>query len=337
MKRRVKAYAATEVGSSLEPFEYDLGDLGEREVDIDITYCGICHSDLSMIDNDWGLSKFPLVPGHEIVGRVAAIGERVTNLKVGQQVGVGWFTKACQGCVPCLSGDQNMCTSSESTIVGRHGGFADKIRVDASWTIPVPEKIDLASAGPLFCGGITVFNPIVQHGVCPTHRVGVVGIGGLGHMAVKFLKAWGCEVTAFTSSESKYQEVKELGAHHVVNSRDPKALDGIAGSLDFILVTVNVGLDWNQYLNALGRRGHLHFVGGVLEPLNVSVFSMLGSQKSISASPLGSPTTVFEMLDFCERHKISPITQQYPLAKVNDAIEDLKGGRARYRLVLKCR
>jgi uncharacterized zinc-type alcohol dehydrogenase-like protein len=194
--------------------------------------------------------------------------------------------------------------------------------------------LDAATAGPLFCGGITVFAPIANFGVRPTDRVGVVGIGGLGHLAVRFLVAWGCEVTAFTSSSSKRQEALALGAHHVVTSTDPAELKSLAGRFDFILVTANVPLPWQSYLAALAPRGRLHFVGAVLEPIPIPAFSLIGGEKRISGSPLGSPATVADMLDFCARHRIAPTVERFPFRKINDAIEHLREGRARWRVVL---
>jgi uncharacterized zinc-type alcohol dehydrogenase-like protein len=304
-------------------------------VEIAVDYCGICHSDLSMLQNHWGMTQFPLVPGHEISGRVVAVGPDAKKVKVGDRVGVGWFSGSCMSCHDCLSGDHNLCAGHEGVIVGRHGGFADRVRAHWAWAVPIPEGVDPAKAGPLFCGGITVFNPIVQCGVQPTDRVGVVGVGGLGHLAIQFLNKWGCEVFAFTSSEDKKAELLKMGAHHVVNSKDPEQLKPLARSLDFIMVTANVPLDWNAYIDTLSPRGRLHFVGAVLEPLNIGVFPLLLGQRSVSASPLGSPATTAQMLDFCARHAISPITESFPMSKVNDALARLESGKARYRIVLK--
>jgi uncharacterized zinc-type alcohol dehydrogenase-like protein len=332
---KIKAYAATSPGAALTPFEFDPGPLGDEQVEIAVDYCGLCHSDLSMLQNQWGMTQFPLVPGHEISGRVVAVGADAKKVKVGDRVGVGWFSGSCMSCHDCLSGDQNLCAGNEGVIVGRHGGFADRVRAHWAWAVPIPEGVDPAKAGPLFCGGITVFNPIVQCGVQPTDRVGVVGVGGLGHLAIQFLNKWGCEVFAFTSSEDKKAELLNMGAHHVVNSRDPEQLKPLARSLDFIMVTANVALDWNAYIDTLSPRGRLHFVGAVLEPLNIGVFPLLLGQRSVSASPLGSPATTAQMLDFCARHSIAPITESFPMSKVNDALARLESGKTRYRIVLK--
>jgi uncharacterized zinc-type alcohol dehydrogenase-like protein len=335
MSEAIKSYAITAKGAALQPFEYSPGPLRDEQVEIAVDYCGICHSDLSMIDNEWGMTNYPLVPGHEVAGRVVAAGDHVKGVKVGQRVGLGWFSESCMSCAPCLSGDHNLCATLEQTIVGRHGGFANRVRAHWAWTVPLPDALDARSAGPLFCGGITVFNPIVQFGVRPTDRVGVIGIGGLGHMALQFLAHWGCEVTAFTTSDSKRDEAMKLGAHKVVNSRDDAQLKKIAGSLDFVLSTVNASIPWDAILGSLGPRGRLHLVGAVLQPIPVAAMSLIMAQKSISGSPLGSPATTAKMLDFCTRHQIAPVIETFPMSRVNDALERLRSGKARYRIVLE--
>ena len=331
----INAYAALAANQPLEPFQYDPGALKAHEVEIKVSHCGICHSDLSMLNNEWGMTQYPFVPGHEIVGTIDAVGEAVTHLSVGQVVGLGWHSNYCHHCMSCLSGDQNLCATAQGTIVGRHGGFADKVRADASAVIPLPEGMDIASAGPLFCGGITVFNPLKQFDVKPTDKVAVIGIGGLGHLAVQFLHAWGCEVTAFTSSASKIQEALDLGADHTLDSHNPDELTAAAGRFDFIISTVNVKLDWPSYMNTLKPKGRLHFVGATLEPLNISAFSLITAQRSVSGSPVGSPATIKQMLDFAKQHEIQPIVEFYDFKDVNAALERLASGKARYRVVLK--
>ncbi|UTW50135.1 NAD(P)-dependent alcohol dehydrogenase [Bacterioplanoides sp. SCSIO 12839] len=331
----IKAYAATEAGGELKPFEYDPGPLADHDVEIDVEYCGICHSDLSMLNNEWGITQYPFVPGHEVAGKISAVGKHVSKFNVGDRVGLGWHAGYCNDCQTCTEGDHNLCSSVQGTIIGRHGGFADKVRAQATSVVALPEGLDSEQAGPLFCGGITVYNPMVQFDVKPTARVGVVGIGGLGHLALQFLNAWGCEVTAFTSSEAKRQEALELGAHHTLDSRDSEALKAAAGSFDLILSTVNVSLDWNGYINTLKPRGRLHLVGAVLEPVAVSVFALMGGQRSISSSPVGSPAVIAQMLDFAERHDIAPKVEVFDMADVNKAIEHLENGSPRYRVVLR--
>jgi uncharacterized zinc-type alcohol dehydrogenase-like protein len=331
----IKAYAADKASGELKPFEYDPAPLGPNDVEINIEYCGICHSDLSMLDNEWGMTAYPLVPGHEVVGKVSALGENVTHLKEGQTVGLGWFSSSCMHCEHCNSGDHNLCQLNESTIVARHGGFADRVRCHSQWAVPIPDGVDVIGAGPLFCGGITVFNPIREFDVKPTDRVAVVGIGGLGHLALQFLNKWGCEVTAFTSSDAKAEEARRFGAHHIVNSRDDGDIEKAAGSFDMVMVTANVPLNWGLYINSLRPRGRLHFVGAVLEPVPVAAFSLISGQKQVSGSPLGSPARMAEMLEFCKRHHIKPQSQLYPMSRVNDALAQLRAGNARYRIVLQ--
>lgn len=335
MTTAIRAYAAKQQGGVLAPFEYDPGPLHAEDVEIRVEHCGICHSDLSMLDNEWKRSSYPLVPGHEVVGTIIAAGEQVKGLQLGQRVGLGWFATSCMHCGQCMSGDHHLCSTSKPTIVGRHGGFAERVRCHWGWAVPLPAGLDHAKAGPLLCGGITVFTPIAEFGVKPTHRVGVVGIGGLGHLAIKFLNKWGCEVTAFTSSEAKRVEAMQLGAHTVVASNDKAALKKIAGRLDFIIVTVNVALDWAAYLSTLAPHGQLHFVGAVPDPLNVTPGALIGKQKSISGSPVGSPTRTATMLEFCARHGIAPAIEEFPMSRVNEAMEHLRAGKARYRIVLR--
>ena len=331
----VKGYAATEPGGELKAFEYELGPLGDHQVDIKVEYCGICHSDLSMLDNDFGLTQYPFVPGHEIVGRVDAIGAKAKGVTVGQRVGLGWYAGSCMTCEWCMSGNHNLCPSHEMTIIGRHGGFADKVRAEAALVVPLPEQIEAETAGPLFCAGITVFNPLVQLDIKPTDRVGVIGIGGLGHMALRFVDAWGCEVTAFSTSPEKEAEAREFGADHFVNSRDPKALEEIAGSFALILSTVSASLDWNAYIAALRPKGRLHIVGVVPQPVSVEVLPMLLGQKSVTYSSGGSPATTAKMLEFAVRHRIQPTIETFKFSQINDAMEKLRNGKPRYRLVLK--
>lgn len=331
----IKAYAVQAPNSKLAAYEYDAGPLGRNEVEIAVDYCGICHSDLSMLNNEWGMSSYPLVAGHEVVGRISAVGEGVSHLSTGQVVGLGWHAGYCQVCSSCGSGDQNLCTKAEGTIIGRHGGFADKVRAKAASVVPLPEGMDAKTAGPLFCGGITVFNPLVQFDVKPTDKVAVIGIGGLGHIALQFLRAWGCEVTAFTSSEAKTTEAKKLGAHDCLNSRSDSEIEQAAGRFDFIISTVNVKLDWDLYLSTLKPKGRLHFVGATLEPLDLNVFSLIMAQRSVSGSPVGSPATIAKMLEFAVQHNIKPVVEMFKFEQINEAIAHVASGKARYRVVLE--
>lgn len=330
----IRAWAAKEASGAFELAEYDPGPMKADDIEIAVESCGLCHSDMSLYEDEWGVTKFPFVGGHEVVGTISRIGDAVTTLKVGDKVGVGWFSRSCLTCDPCMHGDHNMCRTAEQIAVGRNGGFAEAVRVQASWANTLPEDLKPEDAGPLFCGGITVFNPLVQFDVRPTDKVGVIGIGGLGHLALQFLNAWGCEVTAFTSTGAKADEAKALGAHRVVNSRDDDAIQAEAGKYDFILSTVASDLNWSLYINALGPRGRLHTVGVPPKPLAAHAAQLLGNQRSISGSPLGSPATIRQMLDFCARHQISPKVERMPMSKIGEAFEKLKNGSPRYRIVL---
>ena len=330
----VHAWAARSAGAALEAFTYDAPAMGPDEVEVKVEHCGICHSDLSMRNNEWGITAYPFVGGHEAIGRVSALGEAVKGLELGQRVGVGWNVSSCMHCGSCLSGHQHLCANVQATIVHHHGAFADRVRTHWGWAIPIPDGVDATAAGPLLCGGITVFAPLLNHGIKPTDRVGVVGIGGLGHMALKFYRAWGCEVTAFTSSEAKREEALKLGAHRVVSSRDAGAMQGIAHSLDFLIDTVNVPLDWPAILGTLAPRGRLHVVGAVLEPIPVPAMSLIMGEHSISGSPTGSRGAIDAMLAFAARHQIAPQVEHFPMRQVNEALAHLEAGKARYRIVL---
>lgn len=330
----INAYAAMSPGEKLTPYTFDPGELGENEVEISVKYCGICHSDISMIDNEWGMSSYPLVAGHEVVGIINQIGKEVSQFHVGQVVGLGWYADYCESCEQCHNGDENLCSDLTGTIVSHHGGFADKVRANANSVIALPENMDMESVGPLLCGGVTVFNPLVQFDIKPTDKVAVIGIGGLGHIALQFLNAWGCEVTAFTS-KNKLQEALDMGAHFSVDSRDETAMSLLPRKFDMILSTVNVKLDWNLYLSKLKPKGRLHFVGATLEPLDLRVFNLTEAQRSVSGSDTGSMQTSNVMLEFAQRHGVKPVIDRYPFEQINEAIDKLRKGDVRYRIVLE--
>ncbi|HUB24633.1 MAG TPA: NAD(P)-dependent alcohol dehydrogenase [Tepidisphaeraceae bacterium] len=328
-----KAWVAREAKQPMVPDMVDLGPLGSEEVEVAVEHCGLCHSDLSVFNNDWGVSQYPAILGHEVTGRITAVGPNSKGLAVGQRVGVGWYSGSCMHCRQCLSGSQHLCPEAQGTILGHRGGFASHVRAHWAWTVPLPESLDMTEAGPLLCGGITVFSPLVMHAK-PTGRVGIIGIGGLGHMAVKFASAYGCEVTAFTSSESKFDEARGFGAHHVVSSKDSDGIKALAGSFDLLISTVNVTMDWDALIGSLGPNGRLHVVGVVPEPIPVGSFPMIAQQRSMGGSPTGSPVGIATMLDFAARHKVLPQTEHFPMSKINDAFARLQSGKARYRIVL---
>ena len=331
--RPYKAWVARAAKRPMVLETVDLGPLGAEDVEVAVEHCGLCHSDLSVFNNDWGISQFPAVLGHEVVGRITAIGPNIKARRVGQRVGVGWFSGSDMYCRQCLSGNHHLCPQAQATIIGHRGGFASHVRANWAWTLPLPEKLNFADAGPLLCGGITVFNPLAMHAK-PTDRVGIIGIGGRGHMAVKFAAAYGCDVTAFTSSESKFDEAKGFGANHVVSSKDSAAIKKRAGSFDLLISTVNAPLDWDALVNTLGPNGRLHLVGAVLEPIPISAFALILQQRAVSGSPTGSPAAIETMLDFAARHGIAPQTEHYPMSQINDAFARLESGKARYRIVL---
>lgn len=335
MSEKIKAFAAHEPRGKFEPFEFEAGELGSEQVEIKVSHCGICHSDLSMLNNDWGMTQYPFVGGHEAVGEVVALGENTKGLAIGDKVGLGWNSATCGHCDNCISGFQINCPTLEGTIVERHGGFADRVRCNWDWAIKIPDEMDVAKAGPLFCGGITVFNPFVQNEIKPTDKVGIVGIGGLGHLALQFADKWGCEVTAFSTSPDKADEAKKLGADLIADTRSETELEKLAGKFDMILTTVNQPLNWQLYFNALAPKGKLHVVGAVLEPITAVSFNLIMGQKSLTGTATGSPAVVRKMLEFCARHNIETVTENFKMSEINDAFEHLENGKPRYRIVLE--
>jgi alcohol/geraniol dehydrogenase (NADP+) len=303
-------------------------------VEIEITHCGICHSDIHLISNDWGISQYPFIPGHEVVGKVAAVGSGVRSLAVGDRVGLGWQANSCGECEWCTRGMENLCAASEPTCVHRHGGYADRVRANARFVIPIPDALESEHAAPLLCGGITVYNPIRTHNINPSSRVGIVGIGGLGHLGIQFARTFGAEVTAFSSSTGKEEEARALGAHRFVNTRESKAMKEVAGKMDFILSTVNADQEWGVYIQALRPTGTLCFVGVPPAPIVVQPFPLVAGMRSITGNPIGSPYRLKEMLDVAARHGVKAQTERFAMAKANEAIEKVKKNKVRYRAVL---
>jgi uncharacterized zinc-type alcohol dehydrogenase-like protein len=329
----IHAYAAHSPKGALQPFVYEPAPLGPHDIEIRIGHCGICHSDVHLVDGDWGMGTYPMVPGHEIVGTVAAAGPEVRQLEIGARVGVGWQRGACLACEACGAGDENLCPENVATCVGHHGGFADRVRLDGRFAFPVPEGLASEDAAPLLCGGVTVYSPL-RRWVKPAMRVGVVGIGGLGHLALQFARAMGCEVTAVSSSPDKEEEARGFGAHRFLATREKTALRAAAGSLDFVLSTAFVPQDWSGLLGALRPNGVLCFVGAPAEPLRLHVGAILGGQKTLTASAIGGRPAIREMLEFAARHGVAAKTQVRPLAEADAALDETRKGRARYRIVL---
>jgi alcohol/geraniol dehydrogenase (NADP+) len=326
--------AAHAAGAELLTLRYDPGKLGTQEVEIAITHCAICHSDIHLISNDWGISQYPFIPGHEIVGTIDAMGSDVRSLEIGQRVGLGWQSNSCGQCEWCLSGQENLCPASEGTCVHRHGGYADRVRANARFVVPIPAALESEQAAPLLGAGITVYNPMRINNINPSSRVGVVGIGGLGHLAIQFARVFGAQVTAFSTSLAKEAEAHTLGAHHFVNSRESKAMKEVAGSLDFLISTVNADQDWGGYLQTLRPNGTLWFVGVPPSPVSVHAFPLISGLRTVGGSPVGSPFRIREMLDVAARHGVKATTEHFPMASANEAIDKVKKGKVRYRAVL---
>jgi uncharacterized zinc-type alcohol dehydrogenase-like protein len=321
-------------GAQLVPYRYEPGELKANEVEVRISHCGVCHSDIHLIDNDWGISKYPFIPGHEIVGTVEAVGSDVKDRTVGERVGIGWQADSCGVCEWCRQGAEQLCANAQPTCVGRNGGYADSVRVNSRFAIPVPEVLVSESVAPLLCGGITVFAPMRRHGVNPSSRVGVVGIGGLGHLALQFAKTFGAEVTALSTSIDKEAEARKMGADHFVNTRDMAELKKIAGSFDFLLSTASADQEWQALMNSLRPKGTLCVVGVPPSPIAIQGFPLVNGQRAVVGSNTGSPQDLHEMLDVAARHGVKAITERFPMAKANDAIAKVKKSKVRYRAVL---
>jgi alcohol/geraniol dehydrogenase (NADP+) len=330
----IHGLAVHAAGAQLVAYKYDPGPLKANEVEVRISHCGVCHSDVALIDNDWGNSKYPFIPGHEIVGTVSAVGADVRDRKVGERVGIGWQADSCGICEWCRQGDEHLCAQAQPTCVGRNGGYADSVRVHSKFAVPVPEALESENAAPLLCAGITVYAPMRNHGVRPSSRVGIVGIGGLGHLGLQFAKAFGAEVTALSTSKDKEAEALEMGADYFVNTRDTAELKKIAGSLDFVLSTVSADQDWQALLSSLRPKGTLCVVGVPPSAISLQAFPLIGGQKTVSGSNTGSPRDLHEMLDVAARHGVKAITERFAMAKANDAIAKVKKSKVRYRAVL---
>jgi uncharacterized zinc-type alcohol dehydrogenase-like protein len=330
----IHGLAVHAAGAQLVPYRYEPCELKANEVEVKISHCGVCHSDIRLIDNDWGISKYPFIPGHEIVGTVSAAGAEVRNLTVGQRVGIGWQADSCGICEWCRQGEEQLCASAQPTCVGRNGGYADAVRVNSKFAIPVPTALESENAAPLLCAGITVYSPLRDHEVRPSSRVGIVGIGGLGHLAIQFAKAFGAEVTALSTSKDKEAEALKLGAHHFVNTRDTGELKKIGGSFDFVLSTVSADQDWQALVNSLRPKGTLCVVGVPPSPIALQAFPLISGKRSVAGSPIGSPHDLSEMLDVAARHGVKAITERFAMAKANDAIARVKKNKVRYRAVL---
>ncbi len=332
-----RVWAAQEAKGQLVSLEIPLPALGSFDTAIKVIHCGICHSDLHLIDNDWRISEYPLVPGHEIIGRVEALGPEVRHLKRGDVVGVGWQSGSCLECHYCHTGRENLCESSGATCVGRVGGFADWHVTDSRFCFKIPDNLVTPGTAPLLCGGATVFSPLCEfvgnRSPWRTH-VGVIGMGGLGHMALKMAQRMGYEVTAFTNSPHKASDLKVLGAHHVVSSNSEADIVKAGRRLDLIISTAPYDLPWNAYLRTLRPDGTLCFVGVPPSPLSIHAMNLLGGRLRVAGSPIAGRARMEEMLEFCSRHGITAQSEVFEAARVNDAIAAVRSGKVRYRAVL---
>lgn len=329
----IHAYAAPSANVPLEPFTYEENGLAPYDADIEISHCGVCHSDLHLVDGDWGNRGFPLVPGHEIIGTVKAVGSEVDEALIGKRVGVGWQRGSCLSCEWCISGQEELCAKSVATCVGNYGGFAERVILDSRFAHVIPDDLDSENAAPLLCAGVTVFSPLLRYATSMS-RVGVMGIGGLGHLALQYANKMGCEVIAFSSSEAKKDEAMELGAHHFVNGRDTDAMKKARKACDVIIATAPANIDWTAYIQALRPNGTLCFVGIPSEPISIPVGRLLGNQQ-VSGSSIGGRHAMREMLDFSARHNIVAWTEKLPMDSVNAALDRLRENDVRYRFVLE--
>lgn len=330
----VNCFAALAAKTELKAFQYDSDECGATEVEIAITHCSICNSDIDLIDNTWGFTSFPLVAGHEIVGTISRLGADVRNLSIGQRVGVGWQRNACFTCEQCLNGDSHLCPVLEATCVGHPGGFGESIKINNQFVFPVPDGLKSESAAPLFCAGITVYSALRHYDITSGMNVGVIGIGGLGHLAVQYTKALGCEVTAFSSSPDKEEEVIELGANRFICSSDSGLMEQMHGKLDFIISTVSADIDWNSYLLILKPKGLLCLAGFPENLLSISAPLLIAGQKSICGNPIGNPAMIKEMLEFSVINNIQAKTEIFSMENINEAIEKVRKNKIRFRAVL---
>ena len=337
-----KAYSAASATSPLESDKINRRDTNETDVQIEILFCGICHSDLHTVRNEWSEvmpAVYPVVPGHEIVGKVTAVGSSVTKYQLGDLVGVGCLVDSDHTCPSCEANMEQFCpegvftyNSPDKHLGGvTYGGYSESIVVDESFVLKVPENLDLAGVAPLLCAGITTYSPMRHWGVGEGKKVGVVGLGGLGHMGVKFARAFGAHVVVFTRTDSKVEDALRLGAHEVVNSRNADEMAKHAGTFDFILDTVSADHDINAYIQLLGLDGNITLVGAPEKPLPVSSFALLFGRKSLSGSLIGGIAETQEMLDFCGKNGITADVEVIPIQQVNEAYERMLNSDVKYR------
>lgn len=330
----VNAYACRMPEAMLEPFDYSFDAIGPRDLAIEISHCGVCHSDVHLIDNDWGVNRYPLVPGHEIVGTVVEVGSKAVGFALGQRVGVGWQRGSCGKCEHCRAGEENVCTRMEATCVGHFGGFASAIRVHSRFCFPIPDAIESELAAPLMCAGVTVFAPLARYGTGKGLRVGIIGIGGLGHLALQFAHHMGAEVVALSSTPEKAGEAREFGADHFIETGDPANLRKERRTLDLLLNTASASIDYPDYLGMLKPGGTLCLVGAPREAIVLPPSVLIGGQKRIAGSSIGGSKAMREMLQFAATHGVRPRVQTLPMGQCNLGVAKVKKNQARFRIVL---
>jgi uncharacterized zinc-type alcohol dehydrogenase-like protein len=338
-----RGYATNGPKDKLEPFSFTRREPGAHDVLLEIDFCGICHSDIHQARGEWGNSVYPMVPGHEIVGHVTRVGPRVTKFKAGDVVGVGCFVDSCRTCSPCREGEEQFCEKHlaftyNSTEMDEktptYGGYSNQIVVDENYVLRIPSSLPPAGAAPLLCAGITTYSPLKRFGVKPGDRVGVVGLGGLGHMGVKIARAMGAEVTVFSTSPRKQEDAKRLGATNFVVSKDPEAMKSVAGRFNVILDTVSGAHDMNAYLNALRRDGTLVVVGVSVEPAPILTFPMIIGRRRMAGSIIGGIRETQEMLDFCGKNNIPSDVEVIAIKDLEKAYDRTVKGDVRYRFVI---
>jgi alcohol dehydrogenase (NADP+) len=338
-----KSYAAQNASSGLAPYSFERRDPRPHDVLIEIQYCGVCHSDIHQVRDEWGGSIYPMVPGHEIVGRVTQVGSHVTKYKVGDLVGVGCMVDSCRECENCKHGEEQYC---EDGFTGTYnsmerdgktiaqGGYSNQIVVDESFVLKVSEKLPLEAVAPLLCAGITTYSPLRHWKVGKGHKVAVLGLGGLGHMAVKFAASFGAEVTMLSTSPSKEQDARRLGAHHFALTKDPEQVKALASKFDFIINTVSAPHDYNTYIGMLKLNGVMICVGAPEVPTPVAAFALIMGRRSVAGSLIGGIQETQEMLDYCAEHNIVSDVEVIPMNQINEAYERMLKGDVRYRFVI---
>ncbi len=331
----IMGYAAMAKGQPLEPFNYTPPTLGEHDVRVSITHCGVCYTDILGIDDYYGISTFPFVPGHEIVGRVSEIGNLVSELKVGDRVGIGWQGRSCMQCEWCLQGEEQLCQDIDNCGTWKpYGGFSSSVVVDSRFAYHLPEAMRPENAAVLMCAGISVYAPLRLYVTGASQRVGVIGIGGLGHLAIQFAHALGCEVTAISSSPRKKKEAFKFGADDFILIDDESAMQQATLSFDLLLYTSHGKGDWTPLVNSLKTKGRLVVIGFSEGLVTFDPLELVVHQTSITGSLIGSRATMREMLSFAQDHRIMPKVELMPMTQVNEAIRKVKANEAHYRIVL---